>query len=76
MVQAPTKFELVINIKRSGYNSEKAACTCRRSDRIETLFAALHMSAYGTKRPTADEPSRSALKGKADVVFSGPDSRS
>jgi hypothetical protein len=34
------------------------------------------MSPYGTKRPIVDDPSRSALKGKADEVFSGPDNRS
>jgi len=34
------------------------------------------MSEFGTKRLIADEPSRSALKGKADEAFSGPDSRS
>jgi hypothetical protein len=33
------------------------------------------MSLLGTKRAMADEPSRSALQGKADEVFSGPDSR-
>src|ERR1051326_1235181 len=34
------------------------------------------MPACGTKRPIAGWSSRSALKGKADEVFSGPDSRS
>src|ERR1051326_7290304 len=34
------------------------------------------MPACGTKRPIAGWSSRAALKGKADEVFSGPDSRS
>lgn len=33
------------------------------------------MSGFGTKRPMVDEPSKSALKGKADEVFGGSDSR-
>jgi hypothetical protein len=40
------------------------------------LFVAVRESGCGTKRPNANELPRSALKGKADVVFSGPDSRS
>jgi putative tryptophan/tyrosine transport system substrate-binding protein len=33
-------------------------------------------SAVGTKQPIADEPSRSALKGKANEILSAPDGRS
>ena len=44
--------------------------------RREILLANSEPSTRGTKRPIADEPSRSALKGKADEVFGGPDSLS
>jgi hypothetical protein len=47
-----------------------------RGDRIASPFAALHESGFGTKRPCAGVPFKSALKGKADEAFSGPDSRS
>jgi hypothetical protein len=40
------------------------------------MQAADLVSACGTKRPIADEPSRSALKVKADEVCGGPNCRS
>src|SRR6202035_1205652 len=47
-VQAPVKFELVIN-----HNPYVAYCRRRGTDRITMLFAALQESGYSTKRRTA-----------------------
>src|SRR5262249_25771634 len=44
----------------------------RRIDRIAILFAAVHESAFGTKRTFQDAQSMSAFGGKADIDFLGP----
>ena len=51
-VQAPTKYELVINLKTAKgarpHRAANAARPRRRGDRIELQFAAVHKSAIGT----------------------------
>jgi hypothetical protein len=42
----------------------------RRGDRVEALFAALHMSTFGTKQTCPSRRSLSALGGKADNICS------
>src|SRR5262245_8881659 len=50
------------------------AATRRRGDRIAMWFAALHMSAFGTKRTWRDVFYLSAFGGKADISQQLPDS--
>jgi hypothetical protein len=45
-----------------------AARTCRRGDRIDGFFAAVHESAFGTKRTPQRAQSMSAFGDKADVA--------
>jgi hypothetical protein len=44
---------------------------CGRGDRIAAVFAALHMSAIGTKRTFRDCVPMSAFGGKADIAQTG-----
>jgi hypothetical protein len=54
----------------------KDGSDCDRFWHTDAVDVCNRMSAVGTKRPNANELPRSVLKGKADVVFSGPNSRS
>jgi putative ABC transport system substrate-binding protein len=50
-VQVPVKFELIINRRAfQALGTANPYRDCRRSDRIADIFAASHVSAYGTKR--------------------------
>ena len=40
----------------------------QRGDQIEMFFAAVHESAFGTKRTCRDEERMSAFEGKADIT--------
>ena len=70
-VQAPIKFELVINLKTEDARPRGAACAARprrRGDRIEVRVAAVHESGYGTKRKWGDVRYSAAIGGKAEVT--------
>jgi len=71
-VLQPTKLELAINLSTAracvrSHNSTGRAGDCRRCDRIADIFAAAHMSAFGTKRTWPDVRLMSAFGGKADI---------
>ena len=71
---ATKQFELVINLRPPGAWSHLPAYAsgpCRRSDRIATLFAAVRMSAFGTKRTSRPSRLMSAFGGKADIAILG-----
>ena len=45
---------------------------CRRGDRMTMLFAAMHMSQFGTKRTSGSCSAMSAFGGKADIANRSP----
>ena len=67
-VQAPTKYELVINLENcqgaQPRRAAAAACPRRRGDRIKR-----RMSAIGTKRTSLVALHMSAFGGKADMTY-------
>ena len=80
-----TTIELVINAETARllgvHHTARAACPCRRGNRIATRFAAVHESAFGTKRTTSRQCPLSGVKrtwtcalqmsafgGKADIA--------
>jgi hypothetical protein len=75
-VQAPTKYELVVNLKTanalSPHRAAHAARARRPGDRMNDV-----MSAFGPKQTWAIAPHMSAFGGKADMGYCGsPLSRS
>jgi putative ABC transport system substrate-binding protein len=71
-VLQPIKLKLVVQPKnRQGAwpdHSARDTRDCRRGDRISWQFAALHMSAFGTKRTCQHVCYLSAFGGKADIA--------
>jgi hypothetical protein len=74
-VQAPTKYELTINLKTAKAAWPRcaacAACKRRRGDRITLDIAAVHESLVGTFRTCRSSRTRSAQGGKAEVRLRG-----
>ena len=65
-VQAPTKYQLVINLKTAkalGLDVPMNLQNRRRGDRVN-----VGMSAFGTKRTSLVAPHMSAFEGRADIV--------
>jgi hypothetical protein len=71
-IYLPVKFDLVV--KHEGCKGNRADDptntfgACRRGDRID-LFAAVHESAYGTKRTSQRCSAMSVFGGKADIAI-------
>src|SRR5215470_10912185 len=64
-----TKLSLVINLKTAkalGLDVPIGIRRCRRTDRVGSKFAALHMSAFGTKQTFRSRCCLSAFGGKAE----------
>jgi putative ABC transport system substrate-binding protein len=69
-VQAPTKYQLVINLKTVGPRRANASPTARgRADRIAIFFAAVHESAFGPKQTCHSRQSMSAFGVRADMKW-------
>ena len=71
-VQVSTKYEMTLNLKTANKLGLDVPVhlqtTRRRGDRITTIFAAVHESAFGTKGTCSPSRGMSAFGGKADIT--------
>jgi len=71
-VQAPTKYQLVINLKTAKeMDFTFPPAVLARADEVNNHFAALHESAFGPKRTSLVALHMSAFGCKADMTLSG-----
>ena len=68
-MQAPTKHELIVNLKRAnapGLTVPALLLARRRGDPMKDYFAAVHLSAYGTKQTYHGEFAHVRFRSEAD----------